>query len=372
MPIIRAEIIGTLALLAIWAAACAPARAIALFAHQYGVTCQKCHTVIPQLNAFGFAFVANGYRILGVTPGPAIPISMRVNLVDSSEYQGSGPDGAGLPKAIVDEVELFTAGLIGSRANYFVEQYIVDGGEPGLLRDAWVNYRVNPWTAKIPVSLQTGSFTLPLPVDPETFRETYQGYAVYEQTVGVNPFNFFDPKVGAKLTVGDVLRGASVQLFAGPGHDRQSGLATVGTDLMGYAQDAIGPLTTSVYHYEGTRPDGTMLLDRFQRTGFGLTVTAGKWTSESLIQNGWDSSCLPNLGCASSGGFTQLRYAFGPRLYALGRYEGTNDPIGGFSRDGVLLLGYRPTHNSSLTIEDVVQHVPQTTNTMNLQLTIGY
>ena len=372
MPIRHRWIVALGAFAFATGASCQRARAIALFAHEYGVTCQKCHTVIPQLNPFGAAFMANGYRIRGVDPGPAVPVSMRVNLVDSSAYQGEGRDGAGLPKAIVDEIEVFTAGLIGSRGSYLVEQYVVDGGEPGSLRDAWVDYRINPWPAKIPLSLQAGSFTLPLPVDPETFRETYQHYTLYDQTVGVNPFNFFDPKVGAKVTVGNVLRGASVQLFAGPGHDRQSGLATVGTDLMGYAQAVIGPLTPNLYHYEGTRPDGATLLDRFQRTGYGVTVAAGKWTSESVIQTGWDSSCMPHVGCASSGGFTQLRYAIGPRFYALGRYEGTSDSIGGFARDGVLLLGYRPTHNSSLTIEDVVQHVPQTTNTMNLQLTVGY
>jgi hypothetical protein len=348
------------------------ADAIAMFAHQYGVTCQKCHTVIPQLNPFGMAFMANGYRLPGVTPGPAVPISMRVNLVDSSAYQGEGPDGAGLPKAIMDEVELFTAGLIGSRANFLVEQYVIDGGEPGLLRDAWVEDRLVPWGVKIPVTLQAGQFTLPLPVDPETFRETAQHYTLYDQTVGVNPFNFFEPKDGAKLTVGNVLRGASAQIFAGPGHDQQSGLPTVGTDLMGYAQDVTGPLTASIYHYEGQRPDGKILLDRFQRTGYGLTLQLGKWTTESTIQTGWDSSCAPYAGCASSGGFTQLRYAFGPRFYALGRYEGISDTLGNFSRDGVVLLGYRPTHNSSLTIEDVVEHVPQTTNTMNLQFTVGF
>src|SRR5579872_6170619 len=139
------------------------AGAIPLFAHQYGVTCGKCHSVIPHLNEFGAAFLANGDRIPGVQPGPAFPIAGKVNLVDSSENQGDGPDGAGLPKAIVDEVELFTAGAIGSRASYLVEQYVVDGGEHGLLRDAWITDRLNPWTARIPVYLQGGSFTLPLP-----------------------------------------------------------------------------------------------------------------------------------------------------------------------------------------------------------------
>src|ERR1700733_7851617 len=140
------------------------AQAIPLFAHQYGVTCEKCHSVIPHLNEFGAAFLAYGERLPGVSSGPAFPISVKLNAVDSSEYQGDGPNGQGLPKAIVDEVEAFTSATIGSRANFFVEQYIVDGGEPGLLRDAWINDRVNPWNAKIPVYLQGGQFTLPLPV----------------------------------------------------------------------------------------------------------------------------------------------------------------------------------------------------------------
>jgi hypothetical protein len=348
------------------------AEAIPLFAHQYGVTCQKCHTIIPQLNAFGYSFMANGNRIPGVTPGPAFPIATRLNFVDSSENQGSGPDGAGLPKAIVDEVELFTAGLLGSRGNYFVEQYIVDGGEPGNLRDAWVNVRLNPWEARIPVSLEAGQFTLPLPIDPEALRPTYQHYTIYDQTVGNNPFNFFDDKDGGLLSVGSARRGAQLQLFAGPGHDQGSSLATEGTDLMGYAQQVLGSFTLSAYHYQGQRPAGPSLLDRFQRNGYAVVFTEGKWVSQSLLQTGWDSSCLPNVGCPSSGGFTQLQYWVSPRFYALGRYEGTSDTLGGFSRDGLLMLGYRPWHNASLTVEDVISHTPQTNNTMNIQLTIGY
>src|SRR5579862_8463782 len=102
------------------------AEAIPLFAHQYGVTCEKCHSVIPHLNEFGAAFLANGERFPGIATGPAVPLSVKVNLVDSSAYQGNGPDGAGLPKSIVDEVEAFSSATIGSRANYFVEQYVVD------------------------------------------------------------------------------------------------------------------------------------------------------------------------------------------------------------------------------------------------------
>jgi hypothetical protein len=101
-----------------------PTPAVPLFSHQYDVTCARCHSVIPHLNDFGAAIMASGYRIPGVQPGPAFPLAGKTNLVGSSENQGSGPNGAGLPKAIVDEVELFTTGAIGTRAIYLVEQYV--------------------------------------------------------------------------------------------------------------------------------------------------------------------------------------------------------------------------------------------------------
>lgn len=351
----------------------APAPAIPLFARQYDVTCEKCHSVIPHLNEFGAAFMASGYRIPGVQPGPTFPFSTKFNLVDSSERQGNGPDGQGLPKAIVDEIELFTAGAIATRASYFVEQYAVDGGMPGLTRDAWVIDRLNPWQARIPVSVQAGSFTLPLPVDPETFRETYAGYALYTQTVGANSFNFFDPKIGARLSLGDPIHGLNGQVFAGPGHDRQSGLATTGTDTMVDVQDSLGLLTLSGYRYQGIRPTGVGS-DSFWRAGYGLVYNQwGRLSSETVLQTGWDSNCgvVFSLGCASSGGLTQVRYALNRRLFVLGRYEGTNDPSNGFTRDGIMLLGYGPTEYSRLTIEDVISHSPQTTHTMNVQGTIA-
>ena len=350
-----------------------PGTAIPIFSHQYDVSCSKCHAVIPHLNEFGAAFMASGYRIPGVKPGPAFPISAKANLVDSSENQGDGENGAGLPKAIVDEVELFTAGGLGSRASYLVEQYAVDGGQHGLLRDGWVIDRLNPWDAKIPLQVQAGSFTLPLPVDPETFRETYAGYTAYTTPVGTNPFTFFDPKIGARLQIGDPLKGLNVQFFGGQGHDRQSGLTTIGTDVMFSAQDNIGPLALTAFRYSGTRPVAAGELDSFQRTGYGVVFDQwGRLSLENVLINGNDTDCGIGGACQSSGGFTQLRYAITRRLFALGRYEGTMDPVNGFTRDGVLLFGYGPSERSRVTIEDVIAHTPQTTHTMNIQYTIAY
>jgi len=363
----------TAALAFLFLASPEPAAAIPLFAHQYGVTCAKCHSVIPHLNEFGAAFLANGERFPGVAAGPAFPISMKANLVDSSAFQGEGPGGAGLPKALVDEIELFTSGTIGSRANYFVEQYLVDGGQPGLLRDAWIDDRVTPWNARIPVQLQAGQFTLPLPVDPETFRDSYQGYTPYEQRVGPNPFTFFDPKLGARVGVGNPLRGFSAQVFAGPGYDRQSGLASTGIDTDVYLQHVLGPVALTVFRYDGVRPVTASSNDHFTRMGYGLTY--GQWSrfsSEAVFIQGTDSNCGPPYGgCVSSGGFEQLRYAFDRRFFAEARYEGTYDPVNGFARDGVVMLGYGPTEYSRVTVEDVISTSPQTSNTMNLQVTVA-
>lgn len=353
-----------------------PAAAIPLFAHEYGVTCEKCHTVIPHLNEFGAAFMAEGYRIPGVQPGPAFPLSAKLNLVDSSENQGAGPSGQELPKAIVDEIEAFTAGAIGTRASYLVEQYAVDGGEHGLLRDAWVIDHLNPWDARIPVQVQAGSFTLPLPVDPETFRDTYADYAPYVQTVGTNPFNFFDPKVGVRVGIGDPLQGPSGQIFVGPGHDRQSGIPSTGIDVMASFEEQVGPLAATVFRYSGVRSVVLGRLDAFERTGYGLTWNQwGQFSIENVLMTGFDSDCgaaVSLAGCASSGGFTQLRYQFSRRFFAESRYEGTSDSIGTFARDGVLLLGYGPTENTRVTVEEVVSHVPQTTHTFNAQFSIAY
>jgi hypothetical protein len=351
-----------------------PAGAIPVFARQYGVTCRKCHSVIPRLNEFGAAFLDSGDRIPGVRPGATLPFSAKLNTIGSSENQGSGPEGAGLPREIVDEVEAFVAGGIGGRASYFAEQYVVDGGLPGQTRDAWVTDRLNPWEARIPLCAQAGSFSLPLPVDPETFRESYAGYTLFEQTAGSNPFNFFDPKIGVRVSAGNALRGTSVQLVAAQGHDRQSGLPATGTDLMALGQQTLGPLTLSLYRYTGTRPVAN-LPDRFERTGLGVVFNDWKrWTSETVLQTGWDSNCgaAAGGGCASSGGFTQVRYAFNRRLFALGRYEGTSDSTGAFTRDGLLLAGYAPVENARVTIEDVIRHAPATTNTVNVQFTVAF
>src|SRR6266566_8942485 len=45
-----------------------PGYALPMFARQYGVDCNQCHSIAPRLNPFGLAFQANHYNWPGGKP----------------------------------------------------------------------------------------------------------------------------------------------------------------------------------------------------------------------------------------------------------------------------------------------------------------
>lgn len=322
-----------------------PAAAIPVFAHRYGLSCQACHTAVPHLTAFGERFLALGYRLPGVPQRGTFPAAVKVNLAYASDGNG------GLPKAVVDEVEVLVGGSFGKRGSYFAEQYVVDGGAPGRSRDLWAAWRATPDGARIPITLRGGQFTLNLPIDPETFRETTDHYAIWDQTAGDNPFAFFEPKIGLAATVGDEARGLSANVAALRGHEARSGLQARGLDRELYVQHAMPNVVLSAYRYDGIRPvDGVD--DRFRRMGYGVEITRGRARFDAVYQHGFDTHAGPGGALFSSGGFAQLRYDLTPRLFAVARYDGTQDL--GFSRALIAGLGYRVARNVRLTTFDTL------------------
>ncbi len=315
------------------------ANALPVFAHRFGLSCQACHTTVPHLNSFGQAFQAAGYRLPKLGHG-AVPLAVKVNLAYSSDAQ------AGLPKAIVDEVELLTGGSIGSKFSYFLEQYAVDGGEPGLPRDAWLQYNSGS------NHIRAGQFTLPLPVDPETERDTLAHYEIYDQTVGENHFNFFDPRIGLDAYTDS--SNFSAHLVAVESYDRQSETPISGIDPMAFIAKRAGSFTAYLYRYQGQRHiDGAR--DAFYRQGYGLGSDTGKLNVVGVLQNGNDSNA-DGLGTAtfSSGGFLQVRYAFSDAVAAVARHGRTWDPLNGSQQQTVLTLVTRPARNMRFTIEDQI------------------
>jgi hypothetical protein len=121
-----------------------------------------------------------------------------------------------------------------------------------------------------------------------------------------------------------------------------------GHDATFYLQGAAGSVTLSSYKYSGVRPLGNVA-DRFWRQGFGLSVIRGRLTLDNVIQTGFDSSAFgTGSGASSSGGFSQLRYAFSRKSFAIARLDGTR-----------------------FIVEDMLTHFPQTKNALNTQFTVA-
>ncbi len=326
-----------------------PAWALPVFAHRYDLSCGTCHTVVPHLTPFGQSFLRAGFRLPAARA--AFPLAVKVNLAYSSDA-----DPSGLPKAMVDEVELLAAAPLGRNASYRVEQYAVDGGTTGKTRDAWLSFTSRPDFGDPSPALRitAGSFTLPLPLDPETQRDTESHYAAFDQKVGSNPFDLFEDKIGIDTAFGTQSgEGTDVHVVAAQGHDAQSGLAASGIDELFYAQRAWPATTLSVYRYQGRRPLKPDA-DRFWRDGAGLTAYDGRVEFDALVQAGSDSSADGRGTIAwSDAGYAQVRWTCSPALFGVIRYDAAADALSGSGRSLTTALIVRPARDERFTVEGV-------------------
>ncbi|HEX3466287.1 MAG TPA: hypothetical protein VHS78_19725 [Candidatus Elarobacter sp.] len=344
-----------------------PAGAIPAFSMQTGLQCDACHSSLRGTNELGESYLRNDLRLPNLGIGGKPVVALRGQLAYTSE-----PDPSGLPKATVDEIEAFVSARVNRQISVAGQFYITDGGVPGSVREAWVQYQSPGSFSGAPMRATLGSITLPLPVDPETFRQTNQHYAVFDQTVGANPFAFIDPRNAASLALGNPVRGPSMTFVAAQGHDPHSGLPTTGTDRMVQAQEAIGGVVLSLYDYAGRRELGA-IGDDFRRRAVGVNVYRGRLAVETLLQTGYDTS--PNgdgVGIASSGGFAQMRYQLPRGTFAIVRYDGVNDTSGeGFARSLTIGATRLVSRGVRVGLEDVIQHGARTTHTLNASVGFG-
>lgn len=353
----------------------ARASALPIFAHRYGFTCQQCHTTVPHLNAFGTYFLKHGFRL--PNGRGVVPLAVKTELDYSSGGGGDQDEPGGsapLPKFIVNEIELLSAGSIGRNTSYYLEQYLVDGGEPGMPRDMWVNFdqylnASNPTGSALHARL--GEFTLPLLYDPETQRPTITGYSLYSQTVGINPFNLFQDGLGADFSFTNDRTGLEAHLSTVESYVPQSGIPKTGINLMGTVTGTFANyLTLQAYRYQG-QTGVTPIEDRFWRQGFQALYARGNFQLGGAIQTGYDSSDDGyGLGVLSSGGFLQASWTFNGATALYARYDDVYDPFNLRQTDGVLDLVLRPRRNMRLNIEG--KRAQDGTNQMAMQLLFAY
>lgn len=343
------------------------AGAIPVFAHRYGFSCQQCHTTVPHLNGFGQRFYRNGFRLPMRYPGRReSPVALLVSTAYTSE-----PDPTGLPKAIVDEIQVLSGGSCG-HLSYFSNFYVLDGGRPGMPRDTWVGYWGTPSERGNVFRIKAGSMTLPLPDDPETFRETQNHYAIFDQTIGSNTFNFFDPHVGTDVAYGNPNHGFDAHLLFLRRHDPHSSLHDGGFDTMTSVQWTGEKLSVNAYGYRGVRSIGGPK-DSFMRYGAGASFNQGKLTTDIVMQEGSDTNADgAGTFVHSSGGFLQMRWAFSRAITGIARYDGTADTSGNFLRSTTLGVDVRVVRNGHAIVEDVITRAPATKHTLNAGLLFAF
>lgn len=341
------------------------ARATTEFARRTLLSCGACHSVVgTKLNDFGKAFKAKGYVVPQLVPKGDVPVTLQALSLYSSD-----PDPTGLPKFIVDKVILLTGGPIGPHVTFDGQQYVMDGGVPGDLREAWVEY-TSSWTDKVPVDFRVGQQVFPLPVDPQRFKLSQQDFLVYVQTVGNNPFNLYEPMDGLRLSLGPETHGFNASVLAFSNHDQGSPVGQTGTDWMFVAQQSFKHATLEAYRYTGRRalPD----LDEFWRQGFGANVYVGRFTLNTMLQTGNDTNPLgTGQAVVSSGGYVQGVYQIGRSIFAYAREDGVNDTSGNFARDFVFGTSAFVGRSFKLQAEDVLSNGPQTHNSLSLVFGIG-
>ena len=160
-------------------------------------TCAKCHSVIPasqpvRCGVLGLRRAVSGRLVR--TDSSAV---VKFNLVDSSENQGDGPNGQGLPKFIVDEIEAVQQRRRSDRAQTTSSSNTSSTGpSPDYCATLGSAIASTLGTRAFQSIWRAVSSRCRCPVDPETFRDTYQDYTPYVQTVGANPLRSSILQVG--------------------------------------------------------------------------------------------------------------------------------------------------------------------------------
>jgi hypothetical protein len=164
-------------------ASAAPARAIPIFAQRYHFHCTQCHSVLPELNAFGNYFRSHGYRL----PLPQHGTTMFALRYQMSYTQnpaaGSSrwtPGGIVLGNADIGKISLFLHYSLGAQ-----------GGPGGLYMGFLTDYN-----AQTNSEYRIGLFELPLLQSPGERLDDLQPYGYYGVHVGLNDLPLASPRWG--------------------------------------------------------------------------------------------------------------------------------------------------------------------------------
>lgn len=164
--------------------ACAPASAIPIFAQRYHFRCEQCHSVLPELNAFGNYFRSHGYRLPLPEHGTtvfAIRYQMEYDKQPAPDTPRFSPGGIVLGSGNIGPITLFLHYSLGA-----------GGGPSGTYLLFAAGYNENTQTL-----FRGGLFELPLAQSPGQRLDDLEQYGYYGAHVGLNTLPLSSPRWGA-------------------------------------------------------------------------------------------------------------------------------------------------------------------------------
>lgn len=368
----RVALVHAAAALAFWAASTAPGQAIPLFAQRYRLQCAACHTVFPELNAFGQYFREHGYRLKGVQKHGTTGVALRYQM----EYEREPP--AGQRRWTPGGILLSNADI--GAVSAFVHYNLGAGGGPSAL---YLGY-LSTYNERARSLFRAGYIELPLTQSPGQRLDELAPYGYDQTRVGLNDLTLASPRVGIQneRRIGNALFDATLSFgeykgSAYGGKPLQTGEATFASrpEIGLFARVPTAPgLDLTFDGLLGQRgigvPGQPTFQDEYQRLGFGAHARVHKFDILAQQWYGFDGDA-DGVGdsIASSGGFLRVKYYPQPHVYFGVRYDASANPT--ISRDVVYYAATRVTPYVRLVVQEV-HSVGIGRNALGGALTLGF
>jgi hypothetical protein len=311
----------------------APASAIPIFAQRYHLRCGQCHSVLPELNAFGNYFRSHGYRLPLPEHGTTV-FAMRYQL-EYDEHPAAGsrefqPGGIVLGSGNLGPITLFLHYSLGAA-----------GGPSGTYLLFAAGYDAHTQTL-----IRGGLFELPLAQSPGQRLDDLEQYGYYGAHVGLNNLPLSSPRWGimGERTFGNLKADVTVafgsyQGSAYGGKPIATGETTWNTqpELGLWLRQTLVQSQHSEFDVGGTALGGSLgvlptgrlpFADLYERYGLlahasygDLDFQAEQWYGDDHDADGF----LTNQH--SSGGYVRLKYYPIPHAYFGVRYDAYANPF---------------------------------------------
>lgn len=328
----RHVVVAAFALSSALALAGAPraAHAVPLFAQRYDLRCDACHSVLPELNAFGNEFRNRGYRLDGAPKHGTTILALREQIgytptPTDGTTRKTVPAGAALGAVEVGQVEAFvheTLGSEGSPASLFLGYLAYGNARSGML------YRA-------------GLIELPLAHSPAQRNDTLTAYGYEGTLTGLNDLTLATPRwaLEAERNVG-AGRIAATVAFGNATGSAYGGKPVATGRSESFASPELGvfarfPLSADVRvgvdALAGSRaialPGRARFADAYTRVGTSLEARRGRL--ELLAEQWWGRDRdADGVGgrLDSDGGFVRLRWRLGSHAFLGVREDGAAAP----------------------------------------------